>query len=196
MTTKMTLKKITKKANGLSVFACFIIPAYTVLFTRGYNWFTTNFSVIGNLIDRKLAFFLWGLMVGGYYYRIGRIIRTRISLPPLTARLMPLALVLLFCGITTPYLPEELPFKSFLHIVFAFLSTVLLLLYLWSVCQNRCRVQPSVFRPYLWGLAGIVAVSAFLLVLCGIVSSALEIFLTVSTVILSNRLVQRLGHGG
>ena len=36
-----------------------IIPLYTILFTRGYNWFTTNLSVIANFFDKKKAFFLW-----------------------------------------------------------------------------------------------------------------------------------------
>ena len=36
------------------LFTYLVIPAYTVLFTRGYGWLTTNFSVIGNLLDLSL----------------------------------------------------------------------------------------------------------------------------------------------
>lgn len=175
----------------IKILAYFLIPSYTILFTSGYNWFTTNFSVIGNLIDRKLAFLLWGIMVGGYYYLVYRAIRRHAGLKAGTARLLPAALILLFCAITTPYLPEVLPLKSFLHIVFAFLSTVLLLVFLTAVTWNRYRLDPGPYRPFLAALAVIVAVSAVLLAVAGIVSSALEIFLTVTTVILSSRLLDR-----
>ena len=40
-----------------------LIPINTILFVQGSNWFTTNFSVIGNRIGREEEFVLWGLMV-------------------------------------------------------------------------------------------------------------------------------------
>ena len=52
----------------IKVLAYLIIPVYTIAFTGGYNWFTTNFSVIGNLMDKKLAFLIWGIVVGLYFY--------------------------------------------------------------------------------------------------------------------------------
>lgn len=176
----------------MNVLAYFLIPIYTVLFTRGYGWFTTNFSVIGNIMDKKLAFLTWGLMVGLYFYLVYRSIAKYMALHSLTARLIPGALLLLFFAITTPYLPDEMPFKSFLHIVFAFVSTVLLLAFLLSVCWQQYRADPGAYRPYLAALAVIAVVSAGLLALAGIVSSALEIFITVTTVLLSRRLTRRL----
>lgn len=170
------------------LLAYLVIPAYTVLFTRGYGWLTTNFSVIGNLIDKKLSFFIWGVTVGVYFWLTDRRIKSRLALGPVCSRLIPAALALLFCAITTPYLPEELPLKSFLHIIFAFVSTVLLLLYLGAVAFGRWRLEPARYRPFLAALAAIVLVSAALLAVAGIISSALEIFLTITTVVLSDRL--------
>lgn len=175
----------------IRLLAYFIIPGYTVSFTKGYNWFTTNFSVIGN-IDKKLAFLIWGILIGIYFYMVYRKLRTLIPLGPVCSKLIPSALVLLFCAITTPYLPEELPFKSFLHIIFAFISTVLLLLFLLLVTWSQYLLSPSRFRPYLVGWFAIVTVSAALLILAGIISSALEIFVTISTVIMSDRLMRRI----
>ena len=45
-----------------------LIPINTILFVQGSNWFTTNFSVIGNRIGREEEFVLWGLMVGIYFF--------------------------------------------------------------------------------------------------------------------------------
>ena len=178
----------------MNILAYFLIPAYTVLFTQGYGWFTTNFSVIGNIMDKKLAFLTWGVMVGLYFYLVYRSISKHVSLKPLTARLIPAALLLLFFAITTPYLPDELPLKSFLHIVFAFVSTVLLLAFLLSVCWQQYQLAPQVYRLYLAALAVIVVISAALLALAGIVRSGPEIFLTNTSVIFSRPLAKRAGH--
>ena len=48
--------------------AYILIPAYTILFVQGNNWFTTNFSVIGNVVGREGEFVLWGLIVGIYFF--------------------------------------------------------------------------------------------------------------------------------
>ena len=168
----------------MKFWAYFLIPVYTVLFTRGYNWFTTNFSVIGNFFDRKKSFFLWGVLVGSYFYMIHRNIKSSAALHPICARLIPAALVLLFCAITTPYLPEELPLKSVLHIVFAFLSAVLVLLYLFWIIWTRYQTEPGAYRPFLYGWGAIVGVSV-------IISSALEIYVTLTSVAMAQRLACR-----
>lgn len=175
----------------MKFWAYFLIPVYTVLFTRGYNWFTTNFSVIGNFFDRKKSFFLWGVLVGSYFYMIHRNIKSHAALHPICARLIPAALVLLFCAITTPYLPEELPLKSVLHIVFAFLSAVLVLLYLLWIIRTRYQTEPGAYRPFLYGWGAIVGVSVILLAVAGIISSALEIYVTLTSVAMAQRLACR-----
>lgn len=178
----------------MNIFAYFLIPAYTILFTKGYGWFTTNFSVIGNILDKKLAFFTWGIMVIFYFFVICRRILRHTGVPPFISRLAPTSLVLLFFAITTPYLPDEMPLKSFLHIVFAFISTVMMLLFLLGICLKQHRRHPAVFAPYLAALAGITAISLILLWIAGIISSALEIFITISTAILAKRLSEQVSR--
>lgn len=175
----------------LNITAYFIIPVYTFLFAWGTNLFTLNFSVLGSLASRKNAFLLWGMIVGAYfYYVLKKIIRT---LPRSRKESVVLhsGLLLLAFAVTTPYLPENRPFRAFLHVIFAFTASVLLLgcLYLivWKLfCMNR-----DVYRPYLQALNVITVISAALLVLAGIVSSALEIFFTVSCTLLLIRLYRR-----
>ena len=53
------------RARLLDLFACFLIPLYTLLFTHDTRWFTTNFSVIAAARDQRHGFVLWGLLVGG-----------------------------------------------------------------------------------------------------------------------------------
>ena len=54
------------RARLLDLFACFLIPLYTLLFTHDTRWFTTNFSVIAAARDQRHGFFLWGMLVGVY----------------------------------------------------------------------------------------------------------------------------------
>ena len=106
--------------------AYILIPVYTLLFVAGSDWFTTNFSVLGNIAGRNEAFVLWGLMVGIYFFVCLRKIFRRMPEKPAGTWLVPLALVLLDFAVTTPYLPEMFPLKAYLHIVFAFLAAACL----------------------------------------------------------------------
>lgn len=111
---------------------------------------------------------------------------------PLCLKAIPGAILLLFCSITTPYLPEEMPLKADLHIIFAFASAVLLFLYLLAVVIGQLAKGRRPYRLYLVTIIGIILISIYLLVRVGIVCSALEIFVTVSTIVLSERLVNRM----
>lgn len=171
-----------------------IIPVFTILFSLDDNWFTSNFSVIGSQIEKQEKFVLWGLVVGIYFFlclrRISAAIAARNSPAPKGMWLVPLALVLLTFAITTPYLPRQFPLKSFLHVIFAFLAAVCLVLGMFLTVWNLYKKKPKQYRPFLTGLAGIIFFSLFLLWLCGIVSSALEVFFTISSAILVQHLYE------
>lgn len=175
----------------LNLTAYFLIPVFTVQFAWGSDWFGTNFSVLGNGAERKNTFAVWGLLVGIYFFCVLHQISRKALPSPKGTSLISLSLLLLVCAVVTPYLPENLPFPSFLHVVFAFMSAVtlsaFLLLLLWQI---SCRF-PGKFIHYQWGIAGILLISALLLVAAGIVSSALEIFFTLSTTIYCRRLLQK-----
>ena len=172
----------------LGFTAYILIPAYPILFVQGSNWFTTNFSVIGNRVGRQEAFVLWGLLVGIYFFYSLRIIVSRMSASPAGTWLIPLALILLSCAVVTPYLPETLPLRSTLHIMFSFMAAGCLVLCLWIILWKLYLNDTKKYRPYLTGLAGIAGFSLFLLALAGIVSSALEIFFTITSAIMVRRL--------
>lgn len=181
----------------LTAFTAYIlIPVYTFLFAINSDWFRTNFSVLGNIAGRKEAFVLWGLIVGIYFFCILRKIVRNMPQKPTGVWLIPTALVLLDFAVTTPYLPEEMPLKSSLHIVFAFLAAVCLVLCLFFIIlklyQTAEMAEKSIYLLYLSGMGAIVIVSAFLFILAGIVSSALEIFFTVSATLMAYRLYLRI----
>ena len=116
------------------------------LFVQGSNWFTTNFSVLGSGLAKQNAFAFWGLLVGIYFFIILEIISKYLVLSPKETFFIPLALLLLTCAITTPYLPGQFPFKSFLHVIFAFLSAVCLSLF---PDPGSLEAAPRTARPVL-----------------------------------------------
>lgn len=175
----------------LRLLSCFLIPLYTLLFCAGYDWFTYNFSVIGNMVGHREGFLIWGILVGLYFGPALRQIKRAARLPRPLGLLPPAALLMLFCAITTPYLPEEVPFQSFLHIVFSAAASVLLLLFLLLVSWRLSR-RDKRYRRFFRLSVFVSAVSLFLLLLVGIVSSALEIFLTIGSTLLCEGLRRRL----
>ncbi len=178
----------------LSLTAYFIIPIYTILFVSGTNWLTSNLSVIGNWPDRQIAFFLLGLIIGLYYHCIlGRLL-SNLARHKAESILLHTALLLLVAAVSTPYLPSEVPFQSFLHVAFAFVSSILVLicLYLtfWKLSALSQKVRTRMKRYRLW-LVFITLISGILLFIAGIVSSALEIFFIISTTVLLQRLYEQ-----
>lgn len=112
----------------LNLFAFLIIPGYTLLYVKNFNLFTVNFSVIGNLLGKKRAFVIWGFLTGIYFYFVLSSVSKNLRLSKRVRYLVHTALMLLFLAVFTPYLPQEFPFKAFLHIVFAMAAS------LWFIC--------------------------------------------------------------
>lgn len=179
----------------LNLFTYLIIPLLTLDLASGYNWLTTNFSVIGSQWNRQTEFTLWGILVGGYYFfclqavigrlPIGKISKSRKHLLFVTTVL---ALVCLVFAITTPYLPEITPFKSSLHVVFALAASAFLLIALYLTVWQLFRLCPKRYFYFFLGLILISIFCAILFLTVGIITSALEIFFTLSTGVLVNRL--------
>lgn len=178
-----------------NVLAYVIIPVYTVLFARDTDLFTTNFSVIGSTNGRQNAFFLWGILVGWYFFRELKGILPLVPNSGREHRVTITACVLLALAVSTPYLPDRLPFQAAFHVVCAFSSSVLLLSCMYSLILKLYRRDRSSYRPYLTGISVTACLSAILLFAAGIVSSALEIFFTISCTILIRRLHRKLYRG-
>ena len=55
----------------LNLYACLLIPAYTLLFAGATQWFSSNFSVIAVMgRDNYRGCVLWGLLAGGYFLAV------------------------------------------------------------------------------------------------------------------------------
>ena len=176
----------------LDLWACFLIPAYTLLFAGSVTWFGTNFSVLAVTGENHYrGFLLWGLLAGGYFMVLlwslagtlpGRLIRC-------TVRLLLLGSCLcLGVGLPLPYLPELLPHVARTHTAMIMTACVGMMGVLLMLLLSFCREDREPFCPLLRGWILIVAVCVALFVPVGMISTALEVFFTLSTTLLVRKL--------
>ena len=172
------------RARLLDLFACFLIPLYTLLFTHDTRWFTTNFSVIAAARDQRHGFFLWGV------YLLCVLLPVMAALPrPLWPRLCLLGgFLLLLSAVVLPYTPDELPKIADLHVICAFTASCLLVLSLFLLLLQKARQDRQRYWDCMKWLGVTVLLSLVLFAMVGIISSALEIFFVLSTTLLARRL--------
>ena len=187
-----------RRGFWLDLFACFLIPAYTLLFAGSVEWLGTNFSVIAVTgKDHYWGFVYWGALAGGYFAVM--LTKLALILPRLWQRSAVCLLALLAClalgyALAIPYLPDDFPGFASLHVVLAAGACVLLMLALLLVLLSLYRDSPENYRLLLvrWGL--IVGGSGPLFLLAGMVSSALEVFFTITAALLTRRIWLTVGE--
>ncbi len=175
----------------LDFLACFLIPAYTLLFAGSVRWFGTNFSVIAVTgPDHYRGFVYWGILAGSYFFVM--LSRLAFVLPRrrerAAVRLLTVCAVLsLAYAVAIPYLPAYFPKYAALHVLLAAGACVLLMLALLTVLLALRRTDPVRWRRPLRGWLLIVAGSALLFLIPRMVSTALEVFFTISAALLVRR---------
>lgn len=187
------------KRIWLNFFACFFIPVYTLIFAGTVQWFGTNFSVIAVTGPRHYrGFILWGLMAGSFFLIMLYLLSS--TCVQKWQRIVTRGVTLAACGslvygLMVPYLPVYFPQYAQLHIVLAFAACVLLMLailclLLWWEKEKKGHYKRQMIA---WGL--ITAGSGVIFLLGGMVTSALEVFFTITTTLLIRRLwLVRLAH--
>lgn len=171
--------------------AYLLIPLATLLLAGEAGWLTTNFSVIGSQGWGRLAFLIWGLLVGLYFYRQLGMLRIALGGGRGIELGRRLALIFFFLSIATPYLPQATPIRADIHVILALTATILLFFVVLQLALIARRKSPRGGRAYLLGMAVIGAVTSILLAVAGMVSTALEVFLVLSNLILLGRMERR-----
>lgn len=169
-----------------------------MLFAGSVEWLGTNFSVIAVTgKDHYWGFVYWGALAGGYFAVM--LTKLALILPRLWQRSAVCLLALLAClalgyALAIPYLPDDFPGFASLHVVLAAGACVLLMLALLLVLLSLYRDSPENYRLLLvrWGL--IVGGSGLLFLLAGMVSSALEVFFTITAALLTRRIWLTVGE--
>ena len=172
----------------LDGYACFLIPAITLLFAGRTAWLGTNFSVLAVMGEgRYRGFLLWGLSAGAYF--LVMLIRLADTMPGTGRRAARYGVILGACAcleyaLLVPYVPEQFPDYARLHVALAFSAGVLAMLVLLELLLTLWYGDRRRYGGLLWGWFAIAAGSVALLMLVGKVTSGLEVFFTLSSVLL------------
>ena len=167
----------------ITLFSWFLIPCVTVLAAGGTGYLTSNFSVTASLAPGSYLLITWAVLTGGFFhFLITRIIGHAGCLLPVgkEPRLTDLAVFLLMFSVFLPYSPEKHPGASALHVMAAFTATVLFYVVITILDLKLYFQYPDQFS-FLTGLLAVAAAGTFSLLILAefLISSALEIFLTV-----------------
>lgn len=179
----------------LDLWACFLIPAYTLLFAGAVAWFGTNFSVLAVTgPEHYRGFVVWGVLAGIYFLAVMWWIGGR--MPRRRSRWGVRGLTILGCfslggALMLPYLPQSWPKVASAHIILAFVACVLVMLALLLALRTLIQAGKRACRPLMRGWLAVTAGSAALFLVGGMVTSALEVFFTISAVQLARRLLLR-----
>ena len=174
-----------RRHNGhllLNLYTFVLLPTYTLSFAGSSDWFRSNFSILAVVSPedyRKFVF--WGACSMGYFYVL--LARLALRVPHPWARRSVFLLALTACvslgyAMLIPYLPDQIPGWAKLHVVLAagscvvLLAAVLILLLYWRK-WNLLKIWLALNLCY-----GILFLSA------GMVTSALEVFFTLSAALL------------
>lgn len=176
----------------LNTFSLLLLPLSTLLCAGSSDWLEGNFSTRAATAPAAYwSLVLWGLLTGGYFL----VLLSRLTAPlfPLSLRLSLLGLILsggssLFCSVIIPYLPHRFPGWAHFHVTAAALSSVLLMGVLLVLILLRLRHVPARRIRLIRGWTCISALSLTLLWAAGMVTTALEVCFTLSTILLARML--------
>lgn len=169
----------------LKRFPLFLIPLFTALIACADSWTTSNLSVVAYGVGSRNALVLLGLILAFYipYYMFYLFHLVKYESKGST--------VLLFCvsalsilAVTTPYLPQSFPFRSWLHIVFAFTFPLMFLGVYAKFLYFLTKINEPHFRIIWYVISATAVIAIGLLVYLGRVTSLLEILITFATCLL------------
>lgn len=160
----------------------FIIPGLTLLLPGETNWFTSNFSVAGAYFPKNILLVVWAIVIARFYHTFTKrtIGQARSFLKAEKELILTdVSACLLVGSVFLPYRPQTCPFFSFLHLIMAFAATVTFYLSVTIMAARLYCLAPDLFSWPIALLVFAIACTFVLLILCDfIISSALEIFLT------------------
>lgn len=167
-----------------------LIPCLTILLPGRTDWFTSNFSVVGSMFPQNVFLLIWAVITGSFYRTFTkRSIGRTVSFITMDNELFltDISVFLLIGAVFLPYRPDQNPLISVLHLAMAFTATVLFYLAVTMADLKLYFLAPDLFSLPTALLVFAAAATFCLLILCNfIISSALEIFLTIFSCIWLN----------
>lgn len=167
----------------ITLFSWFLIPLSALCMSGFTDWFSTNYSVNANSGPGRYYLILWAFTTGIYFRVLIKKTVNRIASvldAGTEGSLADLAVCLLLASVFLPYDPDNGRLAASVHVILAFTSTVLFYLVITSLDIRLYLRYPDCFSRHTWALVfAVFATILLLLVSDFIITSALELFLTI-----------------
>lgn len=151
----------------LAIFAILVIPTYTFLFGTKESPFYFTLSMIGNLVEYRKGFILWGVVTGLLLtFYIYRLYVLKAFDHPRAKKLLFGSLLFLVLTVLIPAV-EELPFLRKLHAAMAVLFALSLTASLYLFIRYLAAIDQQITLRSTWMLFSIVGISIGLFFILG-----------------------------
>jgi len=151
----------------LAIFAILVIPTYTFLFGTKESPFYFTLSMIGNLVEYRTGFIIWGVVTGLLLtFYIYRLYVLKAFYHPKAKKLLFGSLLFLVLTVLIPAV-EELPFLRKLHAVMAVLFALSLTASLYLFIRYLAAIDQQITLRSTWMLFSIVGISVGLFFILG-----------------------------
>ena len=159
-----------------------VIPVLTIIVSGPGDWFHINFSVVGSMFPQNMILLLWAIVIGCFYhsfttqtfFQTADFLDTRIE-----QIMIDFSITLLIASVFLPYQPSMRPIISGLHLIMAFSASVIFFIAVTIADIKLYMVEPVLFvLPTALLIMAIVATIGLLIVCDFLITSALELFLT------------------
>lgn len=150
-----------------ALFALFIIPLYTYLFATQESPFFYTLSMIGNQLDQRLSFIVWGVLTGFLLsFYILRLYLLKSFYHRRAHRLLMWSHAFLILTVVIPAV-DHLPFLKKLHILMAVLFGLSLLASLYLFIRYLGEIDQRISLKSSWMLLVVLGGSLGLFFLLG-----------------------------
>lgn len=126
------------------VYLYFIYPIYSIWFTSHASFLRDNLSIVGNLEGMRYYFIIWAVLCEialgiGFHRCIHKSIHRKYLIPMLS-----ISSFMFLTSILLPYLPEDYPILSELHIMLSFVG-LLSMLFIASIMVISLKMTYSIY---------------------------------------------------
>lgn len=173
-----------------------IYPLYSFWFGTRASLFYENLSYVGNLDENRIHFMSWALLtIVTIYIGFKKCLKYAIFKNQLK-KAMQSAALLLILAVTFPYLPDNYPFSSFIHLIFSMSAPLLILGTSGLLLQDLNMNYSAITSCYRLLYMVIATTSLGIYFYYRSVNTLVEIFISISLSILLLHLGNRLEECG
>lgn len=170
-----------------------LFPAINLLIAQYTNYFTENYSFVGNELHHSILLYLWGSLCGIYFYVTTKTIMEKMNYRLKSGpTLLGLCCIGMVVSVYIPYFPEVYPIIGQLHIYISIFSTVGYVLLFFHILLEFAYVNYSVYKKYYPLYASLVGCCLLIMILFGGVNTIMEFAFSCGQAIILSHMITTL----